>query len=50
MAFLDSNGGTSLAVEATLNNQERGNDWEHRVTAVDKAGEGTLPNTAAAVF
>ncbi len=41
----------SLAMEseATLNNQERGKDWEYRVIAVNKAGEGTPSNTAAAV-
>ena len=41
----------SLAMEseATLNNQERGKDWEYRVIAVNKAGEGTPSNTVAAV-
>ena len=28
--------------EATLNNQERGKEWEYRVIAVNKAGEGGL--------
>jgi len=42
---------TSLAMEseATLNNQERGKDWEYRVIAVNKAGEGIPSNTVAAV-
>ena len=35
--------------EATLNNQERGKDWEYRVIAVNKAGEGVPSNTIAAV-
>ena len=35
--------------EATLNNQERGKDWEYRVIAVNKAGEGMPSNTVAAV-
>lgn len=41
----------SLAMEseATLNNQERGKDWEYRVIAVNKAGEGVPSNTVAAV-
>ena len=42
---------TSLAMESegTLNNQERGKDWEYRVIAVNKAGEGVPSNTVAAV-
>jgi hypothetical protein len=42
----------SLAMEseATLNNQERGKDWEYRVIAVNKAGEGMPSNTVAAVL
>jgi hypothetical protein len=42
----------SLAMEseATLNNQERGKDWEYRIIAVNKAGEGMPSNTVAAVL
>ena len=42
----------SMAIdsEATLNNQERGKDWEYRVIATNKAGEGTPSNTVAAVL
>lgn len=29
-----------IATEATLNNQERGKEWEYRVIAANKAGEG----------
>ena len=39
----------ALESEATLNNQERGKDWEYRVIAVNKAGEGVPSNTVAAV-
>ena len=41
----------SLAMEseATLTNQERAKDWEYRVIAVNKAGEGIPSNTVAAV-
>ena len=35
--------------EATLNNQERGKEWEYRVIAVNKAGEGAPGNTVGAV-
>ena len=42
----------SMAIEseATLNNQERGKDWEYRVIATNKAGEGVPSNTVAAVL
>ena len=42
----------SIAIEseATLNNQERGKDWEYRVIATNKAGEGVPSNTVAAVL
>jgi hypothetical protein len=36
--------------EATLNNQERAKDWEYRVIAVNKAGEGVPSNTVAVVL
>ncbi len=39
----------ALESEATLNNQERNKDWEYRIIAVNKAGEGAPSNTAAAV-
>ncbi|MFA6240901.1 MAG: fibronectin type III domain-containing protein [Candidatus Hydrogenedentales bacterium] len=39
----------ALDSESTLTNQERGKDWEYRVIAVNKAGEGVPSNTAAAV-
>jgi len=39
----------ALECEATLNNQERGKDWEYRIIAVNKTGEGAPRNTAAAV-
>jgi len=35
--------------EATLNNQERGKDWEYRVIAVNKAGEGEASSIDAEV-
>ena len=42
----------SMAIdsEATLNNQERGKDWEYRVIATNKAGESVPSNTVAAVL
>ena len=39
----------ALESEATLNNQERNKDWEYRVIAINKAGEGAASNTVAAV-
>ncbi len=39
----------AMESEGTLNNQERGKDWEYRVIAVNKAGEGVPSNTVAAV-
>ncbi len=39
----------ALESEATLNNQERAKDWEYRVIAVNKAGEGIPSNTVDAV-
>ena len=42
----------SMAIEseATLNNQERGKDWEYRVIATNKAGQSVPSNTVAAVL
>ena len=42
----------SMAIEseATLNNQERGKDWEYRIIATNKAGESIPSNTVAAVL
>ncbi len=39
----------AIETEATLNNQERGKDWEYGVIAVNKAREGIPSNTVAAV-
>ena len=36
--------------ETTLNNQERGKDWEYRVIATNKVGEGVPSNTVGAVL
>jgi len=40
----------AIETEATLNNQERGKDWEYRVIATNKAGDGVPSNTVAAVL
>ena len=40
----------AIESEATLNNQERGKDWEYRVIAMNKAGESVPSNTVAAVL
>ncbi len=42
----------SMAIEseATLNNQERGKEWEYRVIATNKAGESVPSNTVAVVL
>jgi len=42
--------GTALETEITLNNQERGKEWEYRVIAVNKAGESEASNTVTAVL
>ncbi len=36
--------------ENTLANQERGKEWEYRVFAVNKAGEGEPSNTVMTVL
>ena len=40
----------AIESEATLNNQERGKEWEYRVIATNKAGESVPSNTVAAVL
>ena len=40
----------AIESEATLNNQERGKDWEYRVIATNKVGESAPSNTVAAVL
>jgi len=40
----------AIESEATLNNQERGKDWEYRIIATNKAGESIPSNTIAAVL
>jgi len=40
----------AIESEATLNNQERGTDWEYRIIATNKAGESAPSNTVAAVL
>lgn len=39
----------SFKRETTLTDQERGKDWEYRVSALNKAGQGAPSNTVAAV-
>jgi hypothetical protein len=40
----------AIESEATLNNQERGKDWEYRTIATNKAGDSVPSNTVAAVL
>jgi hypothetical protein len=42
--------GMATESEATLNNQERGKEWEYRVVAINKAGESGPSNTVEAVL
>ena len=45
-----SDAGMAIESEITLTNQERGKEWEYRVLAVNKAGEGEPSNTVMAVL
>ena len=42
--------GLALQSEATLTGQERNKEWEYRVTAVNRAGDGEPSNTVMAVL
>ena len=42
--------GLALETETTLHDQTRGVEWEYRVIAVNKAGEGEASNTVMAVL
>ena len=42
--------GLAVESEITLTNQERGKEWEYRVLAVNKSGEGQPSNTVMAVL
>jgi len=42
--------GLAVESETTLANQERGKEWEYRVIAVNKSGEGQPSNTILAVL
>lgn len=42
-------GGVQMS-DVTLSDQERGNEWEYRIIAVNKTGEGELSNTVMAVL
>lgn len=41
---------TVFESEATLTGQERGKEWEYRVIAANKAGDGPVSNTVAVVL
>ncbi|MGV8041068.1 MAG: fibronectin type III domain-containing protein [Thermoanaerobaculaceae bacterium] len=45
-----SDAGMAIESEITLTNQERGKEFEYRVMAVNKAGEGEPSNTVMAVL
>jgi len=40
----------AIESESTLNNQERGKDWEYRIIATNKTGDSIPSNTVAAVL
>lgn len=42
--------GIAIETEVTLNNQERSKEWEYRVIAINKAGEGVPSNIVTAVL
>jgi len=42
--------GMAIESEITLTNQERGKEWEYRVIAVNKSGEGQPSNTIMEVL
>lgn len=42
--------GISVDTEVTLNDQKHGKEWEYRVIAVNKAGDGEPGNTVTAVL
>ena len=45
-----SDAGMAIESETILSDQERGKEWEYRVIAVNKAGEGEPSNTVMAVL
>ncbi len=49
-AFALRSSHVAVETETTLGGQERGNEWEYRVLAVNKAGEGEPSNTVMAVL
>ena len=41
---------TAVVTEMTLVDQERGKEWEYRIAAINKSGEGEPRNTVMAVL
>jgi hypothetical protein len=41
--------GVALTTECSLSGQERGKEWEYRVVAMNRAGEGVASNAATVV-